>query len=330
MPQISIITPVRNGLPFVQSCVDSVLSQDFQEWELLISDNASDDGTREYLTTLTDPRIRVFYQQQNLGINGNLNFLVQQAAAPICQFLCADDYFSDAQSLSYIVNLWANATDIGFIRANWSRAKARNAIEAFAIDSVPMRVEPAECDLFFFIFGCFAGNTSNISLRTHLYKKMGGLSKGVVTDFDFWTRTARETPFLLEESPLTYVRAHKGQASNYLNRHGEAISQQFAIVEELFGRLKKDFPVSQLRVHATVFYDAPQRWAAVRRLLFNGSRAYFDALAAATIDRPMFLHPVMRWAVFLLTGGGRWGKTLIARRLLERRRLPVGHVGVTP
>jgi hypothetical protein len=104
------------------------------------------------------------------------------------------------------------------------------------------------------------GNTSNISLRTHLYKKMGGLSKGVVTDFDFWTRTARETPFLLEESPLTYVRAHKGQASNYLNRHGEAISQQFAIVEELFGRLKKDFPVSQLRVHATVFYDAPQRW----------------------------------------------------------------------
>ncbi|WP_432713823.1 glycosyltransferase family 2 protein [Pedobacter sp.] len=68
-PSISIITPVWNGLPFIKECIDSVLSQDHACWEMLISDNCSTDGTRAYLDTLKDPRIKIFKQESNLGIN---------------------------------------------------------------------------------------------------------------------------------------------------------------------------------------------------------------------------------------------------------------------
>ena len=49
VPAISIITPVWNGLPYIKECVESVIAQDFQDWELIIGDNASEDGTSEYL-----------------------------------------------------------------------------------------------------------------------------------------------------------------------------------------------------------------------------------------------------------------------------------------
>ena len=74
-PAISILTPVWNGLPYIKECVESVFSQEFQDWELIISDNGSTDGTRDYLDTLTDKRVQIFKQDKNLGIDGNLNFL---------------------------------------------------------------------------------------------------------------------------------------------------------------------------------------------------------------------------------------------------------------
>ena len=42
LPAISILTPVWNGLPYIQECVESVIAQDFQDWEMIIGDNASE------------------------------------------------------------------------------------------------------------------------------------------------------------------------------------------------------------------------------------------------------------------------------------------------
>ena len=39
VPAISILTPVWNGLPYIKECIESVLSQDFQDWEMIIGDN---------------------------------------------------------------------------------------------------------------------------------------------------------------------------------------------------------------------------------------------------------------------------------------------------
>ena len=78
MPRISVLMPVYNGMPYIPDAVESVLAQDEQDWELVISDNGSTDSTRDYLRSLQDPRIRVHLQQANLGIFGNLNFLLAQ------------------------------------------------------------------------------------------------------------------------------------------------------------------------------------------------------------------------------------------------------------
>jgi len=67
MARITVLMPVYNGMPYIPQAVESVLSQSETDWELIISDNGSTDGTRDYLRTLTDPRIRVHYQDSNLA-----------------------------------------------------------------------------------------------------------------------------------------------------------------------------------------------------------------------------------------------------------------------
>lgn len=68
MTSFSIFLPVRNGWPYVQDCVASILAQTHGDFELTILDNQSTDETGPWLRTLTDPRIRVMSSTTSLSI----------------------------------------------------------------------------------------------------------------------------------------------------------------------------------------------------------------------------------------------------------------------
>ena len=68
MSSFSIFLPVRNGWPYVQDCVASILAQTHSDFELTILDNQSTDETENWLKTLNDPRIRVQSSTSSLSI----------------------------------------------------------------------------------------------------------------------------------------------------------------------------------------------------------------------------------------------------------------------
>lgn len=68
MTRFTICLPVRNGIPYVKECVDSILAQTCGDFELQILDNQSTDGTADWLRTLTDPRIRLSFSDRSLSI----------------------------------------------------------------------------------------------------------------------------------------------------------------------------------------------------------------------------------------------------------------------
>jgi glycosyltransferase involved in cell wall biosynthesis len=92
-PTITILLPVHNGLPFIKETINSVFSQTFKNWELLISDNASTDGTREYLLEIKDERIRIFTHNKNIGLARNWDFLLQLVNTKYLCVIGADDIF---------------------------------------------------------------------------------------------------------------------------------------------------------------------------------------------------------------------------------------------
>src|SRR5713226_9738948 len=77
-PMVSIGLPVYNGEAYLRQVLDSVLAQTFSEFDLVISDNASTDGTeaicREYAAA--DPRIRYHRQARNRGVTWNFRQVV--------------------------------------------------------------------------------------------------------------------------------------------------------------------------------------------------------------------------------------------------------------
>jgi len=93
-PQISIGLPVYNGEKLLRKSLDSILSQTFSDFELIISDNASSDLTpdicKEYLKR--DKRIRYVRQKKNLGVHGNYFFLVNEAKCKYFLWVASDDY----------------------------------------------------------------------------------------------------------------------------------------------------------------------------------------------------------------------------------------------
>ncbi len=92
MPKISVIMPVYNGELFVGQAIDSLLSQTFQDWELIVVDDGSTDGTSQILGQYTDSRIRII-RQKNRGEAGARNTGLDHMSGEYMAFLDADDLY---------------------------------------------------------------------------------------------------------------------------------------------------------------------------------------------------------------------------------------------
>ena len=93
MPKVSIGLPVYNGEKFLSNALDSLLSQSFSDFELIISDNASTDSTQIICEEFAkkDPRIRYFRQKNNIGIFSNYKFVLKQSSCDYFQWVAVDD-----------------------------------------------------------------------------------------------------------------------------------------------------------------------------------------------------------------------------------------------
>src|SRR5688500_6871770 len=92
-PIVTIGMPVFNGEASVRQAIECLLGQTFAEFELIISDNASRDGTeaicREYAAS--DSRVRYIRQNENLGVLANFEFVLDQAGGEFFMWAAADD-----------------------------------------------------------------------------------------------------------------------------------------------------------------------------------------------------------------------------------------------
>jgi glycosyltransferase involved in cell wall biosynthesis len=101
-PKLSVALAVRNEASRgVKRCVESVLAQDFSDLELVISDNASDDGTVDMLAEYEreDRRVRLLRNRVNVGIHENMNRALMASRGTLFRWISADDWL-EANALS--------------------------------------------------------------------------------------------------------------------------------------------------------------------------------------------------------------------------------------
>ena len=85
---------MRNGRHVLDWCVESILSQDFTDLELVICDNASDDGTIEKLEdhARADPRVVLSVNECNIGSHENMRRVLESSKGTFFRWISADDW----------------------------------------------------------------------------------------------------------------------------------------------------------------------------------------------------------------------------------------------
>src|SRR4030042_4089054 len=94
-PLVSIGMAVHNGERYIRQALDSLLAQDYDNFELIISDNASTDKTREICLAYAakDKRVRYYRNQTNVGALRNFDRVFELSSGEYFMWACHDDYW---------------------------------------------------------------------------------------------------------------------------------------------------------------------------------------------------------------------------------------------
>ena len=115
-PKVTIALPTYNRASrFLIPALECALAQDWQDLEIIVSDNCSSDATPDVVASYTDPRVRYFRQEENIGANNNFNFCVEKARGDYF-LLFPDDDVIDPDMISSCMRAAHGDSSFGVIR----------------------------------------------------------------------------------------------------------------------------------------------------------------------------------------------------------------------
>jgi hypothetical protein len=119
-PRVSVVMPVHDGMPYVEETIASVLAQSFADFEFVIGDDGSSDGTSEALQRWAnrDSRIRLLRREQKSGLARGGNWVVGESRSPLVAIAHADD-LSHPDRLLRQVELLDRHPEVNLVGTLW-------------------------------------------------------------------------------------------------------------------------------------------------------------------------------------------------------------------
>jgi len=113
-PVVSFVVPCYKLAHLLAECVQSILSQSYGDFEILIMDDKSPDHTEEVAKSFADPRVRYFRNDPNLGALKNYNHGITLSRGKYVWLISADDYLRDTRVLERYVRLLESNPRVNF------------------------------------------------------------------------------------------------------------------------------------------------------------------------------------------------------------------------
>jgi glycosyltransferase involved in cell wall biosynthesis len=187
----SIILPVRNGGHYVKECVASILAQSLSDFELLVLDNCSTDGTPEWLRSLTDPRIKLYPAEKPLSIEENWGRIVGIPKNEFITMIGHDDIL-DPHYLATMDRHIALHPEASLYQAHFRYIDAKGA---FIRRCKPMdERQSAREFLSLFMANMFDNMGTGYMMRAADYDAAGGIPPYpnlLFADFELWIQLSR-------------------------------------------------------------------------------------------------------------------------------------------
>jgi len=211
MPAVSVIIPAYNHEKFVQECIQSVLNQTFQDFEIIITDDASTDRTVGIIQQFDDPRIKLFRHLENKGASIASNNCIIHSSGKYIAMLSSDDIWHP-EKLEIQVEYLEKHPEIGavFGKVEWVNETGQPILyysfpykNVFEVDN---RSRFEWLRYFFYRGNCLCHPCSLI--RREHYFDVGLLDPSFASlpDFDLWVRFCLKYNIHVLDQPLVYFR----------------------------------------------------------------------------------------------------------------------------
>lgn len=234
MPKISVIIITYNRASLLPKAVKSVLAQTYRDWELLIIDDASLDGTEKVARALAaqDGRVKYFKNEFNLDISRSRNRGIALAQGGYIAMLDSDDYWTDSTKLSKQAAYLDAHPETGLIgtaiRCEDEYGRFLKE-DVYASEDREIRArmlwknQIAQSGVLFRKEACVAAGAYDESLR-------------IGEDYDLWLKIGRQWKFANLSQVMVSYLVHSG------GRSKEKIFQTIRATDRIIRRHKKNYP----------------------------------------------------------------------------------------
>lgn len=211
-PRVTVLMTVYNGMPYLEQAVESVLSQTFHDYEFVIIDDASTDGSADCLQRYRDARIRFWRNERNRGQAWSLNEGLARSSAPLVARLDQDDVCLPDR-LRQQVAVFDQRPDVAVV-GTW--------LYSIGTDSRKQGLVGMRIDDYGAFLGALLTSATPVVHPTVMFRRdavagVGGYDKSFAPceDYALWCRLAlRRQSIVTIQRPLMMVRIHEGQQSH--------------------------------------------------------------------------------------------------------------------
>lgn len=266
-PKVSVLLPVRNGEPYFEAALASILAQEGVDFEVIVVDDGSTDGTPALLQACSDPRLRVI-RREGGGLVAALNAALAEARGEYCARMDADDIAMPGRFAAQVAALDA-APDAALVHgAAVVIDEADNVIGA--IPAPPIDQDRRRAILLCEEVGPPIIHPT-VTMRRSLLAAVGGYRESPsCEDHDLWLRLVEHGRFVALQQPLLRYR-----------QHGQGISRQ-RIAEQALSNLTNCVAARwRAETGIDLMFDDPETWASLRQKAAKLAEGFLGGFEAA-------------------------------------------------
>jgi len=251
-PRVSVRFTSYQHAKYIGESIKSILAQDFEDFEIEITDDCSTDNSVEIIRRFSDPRIHLKVQDQNRGVASTATESLQRCRGEYTACMCSDDIWLPGklrQQVSFLDNhpeFDAVFTEVDIINEEGQKTFDPVFSNVFSKSN---KSRSAWLRQFF-----FSGNSlciPSVLIRTSTYKALNGQNPTLsgLSDFDLWVRFSMTHDLYILPSVFTQFRLRNDQA----NESGYNIGNRLRCLLELQPILKHFAEIKDLQLFREVF-----------------------------------------------------------------------------
>jgi glycosyltransferase involved in cell wall biosynthesis len=294
-PKVSVVTPVYNAAPYLGAAIDSILAQTFADFEFLIFDDGSTDGSADIIAqnAKRDSRIRVFTSPENKGYVTHLNEGIHKARGTYIARMDADDISLPTRFAKQVAFLDQNPKVAVLGTSVQSMDKDGNISKGWILNATPDETR------VHFLFTNYILHPT-VMMRASMIPQEGYREEFMpAEDFDLWTRILEKHDVCSLSEPLLSYRIHATNTSS--QKWGKLLSNAETILKGQLERLGVNLSASEAETyHRVTMFEA-------NHIDTKTIRGMFDRIWKANNEKKAYARDIL-----FSTMLGRW--TILTKR----------------